>query len=242
MNVDITSHEMVLERIKNWIENEQGYYTCVSNVHMCIETYNSPSFRTIVNQADIVVPDGRPIYWAQKILGAPEAQQTRGMDLTFSLCSLAESKNIKIGFYGASEYTLSIMQKRLIEKHPSIAITYAFSPPFRELNKDEKQQIIEDINNSGIKILFVGLGCPKQERWMAEHRDKLNCVMLGVGAAFDFIAGNKKHAPKVMQNLGLEWLFRLGSEPKRLWKRYLSTNPKFIWLFFLQLCGKQYPD
>ncbi len=240
MNVDVTSLELVLEKIKAWIKDDRAYYTCVSNVHMCIETYNNSNFRNIVNQADIVVPDGRPIYWAQKILGAQQAQQTRGMDLTFSLCNLASTENIAIGFYGASENTLCDMQKNLRIKYPNINIAYAYSPPFRDLTQDEKEAVINNINNSGTKILFVGLGCPKQEIWMAEHKEQLHCVMLGVGAAFDFIAGNKKHAPKVMQTLGLEWFYRLLSEPKRLWRRYLYTNPKFIMLFLLQLAGKKF--
>ncbi|NRB39305.1 MAG: WecB/TagA/CpsF family glycosyltransferase [Pseudomonadales bacterium] len=241
MEVDITSHEKAIQKIQRWIGTKRGYYTCVSNVHMCIETFNNKKFRKIVNGADLVVPDGRPIYWAQKLLGLKEAQQVRGMDLTFSLCRYAEQNNIKIGFYGSSESTLNTLQKNLKNDYPNINIAFAISPPYRELSPEEKSSTINEINNSEIDILFVGLGCPKQESWMAEHKNQLNCVMLGVGAAFDFIAGNKKHAPVIMQRLGIEWIFRLLSEPKRLWRRYLSTNPKFIGLFLLQLCGYKFP-
>ena len=162
------------------------------------------------------------------------------MDLTHALCKYSADENVKVGFIGGAPETLESMQAELTRLYPTINISYVFSPPFRELSDSEKQDIITDIRQSEINILFVGLGCPKQERWMAENKHQLNCVMLGVGAAFDFIAGNKKHAPQIMQKLGLEWLFRLLSEPKRLWKRYLSTNPKFVALFLLQMLGKKF--
>lgn len=240
MLVDITNIEQTLTLISEWINTDKGRYVCVSNVHMCIETYNNTLFKTVVNKADLVVPDGRPIYWAQKLLGYKGAAQVRGMDLTNSLCGYAETHAIPIGFYGSSEETLTTLQINLLEKYPNLNITLCISPPYRELHSDEKEKYIAQINNSGSKILFIGLGCPKQEIWMAEHKDKLNCVMLGVGAAFDFIAGNKKHAPVVIQKLGLEWLYRLLVEPRRLWKRYLTTNPKFVWFFIQQLVGKKF--
>ncbi len=240
MEVDITNLAEATHYLGKLGRENQSSYVCVSNVHMCIETLNDEDFRSVVNNADLVVPDGRPIYWAQKILGASSAKQVRGMDLTNALVAYAEANGISVGFYGGAESTLNILQKKLKQAYKGLDIAYAYSPPFRELSATEKDDVTKAVNDSGIGLLFVGLGCPKQERWMAEHKDQVNAVMLGVGAAFDFIAGNKKHAPVVLQSLGLEWLYRLLSEPKRLWRRYLSTNPKFFVCFFLQALGKKF--
>nr|WP_306800221.1 WecB/TagA/CpsF family glycosyltransferase [Endozoicomonas sp. YOMI1] len=205
-----------------------------------METFDSDEFSKVVNNADLVVPDGKPLVWGQKLLGHKEAQQVRGQDLTMELCKLAAGQQLKVGFYGGMPETLVIMKERLVEQFPSLDIFYDFSPPFRPLTPAEDNDVVNAINDSGIQILFVGIGCPKQERWMAEHKDKLHCVMLGVGAAFDFIAGNKKHAPRWMQAIGMEWLFRLLNEPQRLWKRYLKQNPRFIWYFTQQLLGRKF--
>jgi len=241
MLVDVSNISKVIAKIERFIVQKQSAYVCVSNVHMCMEVEdNKDGFADVVNDADIVIPDGRPIYWAQKLLGHKEAEQVRGMDITYALCEKAEAQGLRVGFYGASEETLGLLRANLLTQFPKLDIAYIHSPPFRELAADEKQAVITDINDSGVQILFVGLGCPKQERWMAEHKPHLKCVMLGVGAAFDFLAGNKKHAPIVLQKFGLEWLFRLISEPKRLWKRYLTTNPRFIVYFLLQLMGKKF--
>lgn len=234
MKVNVTNLQNVVKLVVGWSQVKMGRYICVSNVHMCMETKDSDEFRRVVNSADLVVADGKPIQVAQKLLGFRNAQQVRGMDLTNALCQEAAQKNINVGFYGGMPDVLMDMQQMLQKKYPSLQITYSYSPPFRALDEFEKQSICHDIITSKTSVLFVGLGCPKQEHWMAEHKDKLPCVMLGVGAAFDFIAGQKQHAPRWMQRLALEWLFRLLSEPKRLWKRYLIQNPRFMFYFFLQ--------
>jgi len=214
----------------------QGAYVCVSNVHMCLETFDSEVFRAVVNQADLVIPDGKPLSIAQKLLGHKNADQVRGQDIMNTLCAASGDKQINIGFYGgSSDAILGLVKGNLFDKFPDIRITYDFSPPFRQLSEKENVDVVGQINAAKVDVLFVGIGCPKQEYWMAEHKGELNCVMLGVGAAFDFIAGNKKHAPIWMQKMGLEWLFRLAIEPRRLWKRYLKQNPRFIWYFSLQL-------
>lgn len=241
MRVDVTDRQRAVDTILGWATDAQSRYVCVSNVHMCIETYNDPAFRTTVNTADLTVPDGRPIFWAQKLLGHKNARQVRGMDLTLSLCERAAQQGISVGFYGGAPATLQTLQSTLQQRFPQLKIAFAISPPFRPLTQAEQDADIAAINSSNAGLVFVGLGCPKQERWMQEHRDKVNAVMLGVGAAFDFIAGNKKHAPNWMQTCGLEWFYRLLDEPKRLWRRYLYTNPKFIGLFVLQLLGKRFP-
>ena len=236
MDVDVTNLASALHQVEILAVKKQGAYVCVSNVHMCIETLDSNEFEQVVNNADLVIPDGKPLSWAQKFLGHKTAEQVRGQDIMDAICASSGNKNLNIGFYGgSSDELLNTVQKALTNSYPDIQITYAFSPPFRPLTAEEDTQVVEDINNANVNVLFVGIGCPKQERWMAEHKDKLHCVMLGVGAAYDFIAGSKKHAPRWIQKIGMEWLFRLCSEPKRLWRRYLSTNPRFIWHF-----GKQF--
>jgi len=238
VRTDVTSVNKTINQVNLWMaspaHNNRGRYICFSNVHMCMETFDDEAYRDMVNHADMVVPDGRALVWAQKLLGFSKAQQVRGADLTLSLCEYAAQKNIPIGFYGATPLHLDNIAHNLHLHLPSLHIASAISPPFRPLTEEENQHFIQQINASGVKILFVGLGCPKQERWMAKHVDKVNCIMLGVGAAFDFIAEHKRHAPKFIQILGLEWLFRLSCEPKRLWKRYLKHNPRFIWHFFWQ--------
>lgn len=240
MSVNVVQLHSVLSQVQQWVDHKIAAYICVSNVHMCIETYKNNEFSEVVNQADLVVPDGRPIFWAQRLLGFTDAQQTRGMDLTLELCRHASDNGLTVGFYGGSDSALEAMQKQLLTRYPQLSIAIAHSPPFRPLTDVEAQQVINDINASEVDILFVGLGCPKQERWMAEHKPQLSCVMLGVGAVFDFLAGSKKHAPVWMQKSGLEWLYRLLDEPKRLWRRYLYTNPLFIILFLQQLLGRKF--
>ena len=236
MNVSDVNLAMALKFVESKVNKDEGSYICVSNVHMCMETFDDDDFKDVVNLADLVIPDGRPISWAQKLLGKSNAEQVRGQDIMKSLCKTSGSKNLNIGLYGgSSDSLLEQVVNNLNQSYPDIQITYTYSPPFRKLTNDEDQMVIKDINNAEVNILFVGIGCPKQERWMAEHKESLNCVMLGVGAAYDFIAGSKQHAPKWMQQVGLEWLFRLCSEPSRLWKRYLKQNPRFIYYFAKQV-------
>lgn len=242
MDVDVTYRDKAVARVIELSSAGQGAYVCVSNVHMCMETFDCSDFRTVVNQADLVIPDGRPIFGAQRLLGASNAEQVRGQDIMNALCSSSASDGLRIGLYGGSSgQVLDKVVSVLSQQYPGICITYQYSPPFRELTEQEDQDVVAQINDAEVDVLFVGIGCPKQERWMAEHKDQVNCVMLGVGAAYDFIAGSKKHAPKWMQKCGLEWFFRLCSEPKRLWKRYLKQNPRFIYYFLQQwLFGKEF--
>ncbi|MBU2880302.1 WecB/TagA/CpsF family glycosyltransferase [Aliiglaciecola lipolytica] len=242
MKVNITEKQRTLNSVCELALKGKGSYMCVSNVHMCMEVFDSPQFGEIVNNADLVIPDGRPIYWAQKLLGHKTAEQVRGQDIMNTLCKASGQSGINIGFYGgSSDALLQKVIQNLSKQYPDIKITFSFSPPFRPLSRDEDKGVVQQINDAKVGVLFVGIGCPKQEIWMAEHKDKLNCVMLGVGAAFDFIAGAKRHAPRWMQKIGLEWLFRLCSEPKRLGHRYLKQNPRFIYYFCQQwLLGRKF--
>ena len=235
MRVDNTSYAATVNRIFNWLDNPNGRYICASNVHMCMETYNSTDFKQVVNSADLVVPDGRPLLWAMKALGSRSARHVRGSDLVLELCKEAEQQGVSVGLYGGTRRSLDGFQNFLKKKFPALNIVVAISPPFRPLNDLEDKEFVNRINASGVRILFIGLGCPKQEKWMADHKEKVSCVMAGVGAAFDFFSGEKKHAPRWMQVAGLEWLFRLVSEPRRLWKRYLITNTKFIAKIFPEI-------
>ena len=232
--VAITSYSDSVKRIIKAAGESVGQYVCVSNVHMCMEAFDCARFNKVVNDADMVVPDGVPLVWALKALGEKDALQVRGSDLMMRLCEEAQKLSIPIGLYGGTPDNLIDLRAPLIKKFPSLKIPFYSSPPFRELSQEEKNTYIKEINATGAKILFVGIGCPKQENWMAEHRNKLSCVMLGVGAAFDFFTGRKKSAPRWMQKYGLEWAFRLADEPKRLWWRYLKHNPRFIYYFFIQ--------
>jgi N-acetylglucosaminyldiphosphoundecaprenol N-acetyl-beta-D-mannosaminyltransferase len=233
---EISMAKAVKWALRNAID-KVSQYICVANVHMCMESFDDYYYTDIINNSGLVVPDGKPLFWCLKLLGCIKAHHIRGADLMIKLCSEAIPKGIGIGFYGSTSETIIDLKKNLKKKFPEIKILFAHSPPFRELTLKEEESYIADINKSNIGILFVGLGCPKQEIWMAEHKDKLSCVMIGVGAAFDFYSGKKKHAPIWMQKVGFEWTFRLMSEPRRLWKRYLKHNPRFVWYFCKQLLG-----
>jgi N-acetylglucosaminyldiphosphoundecaprenol N-acetyl-beta-D-mannosaminyltransferase len=235
MRVDVTTITDASERILSLSGKGKGAVVCVANVHMCMETHDNPSFRAVVNDADLVVPDGKPLVWGQKLLGYREAGHVRGSDLLLSVCGRAEAEGIPIGLYGGTVESLKDFEKFLKTAYPKLSIAYSYSPPFRDLTPEENRVCIDGIRSSEAKILFVGIGCPKQEKWMAGKKDVLPCVMIGVGAAFDFFSGRKKHAPKWMQRAGLEWVFRFTSEPRRLWKRYTLHNPRFIFFFIMQL-------
>jgi N-acetylglucosaminyldiphosphoundecaprenol N-acetyl-beta-D-mannosaminyltransferase len=171
------------------------------------------------------------------MLGAANATRVYGPDLTPQLLDAAEREQIQVGFYGGSPAVLKRLLEVVAQRYPRLPMVYSCSPPFRPLGPEEERQIADEINRSGTRILFVGLNTPKQDRWMAGQRGRVRAVMLGVGAAFDFLAGAKPQAPRWMMRAGLEWLFRFASEPRRLWRRYLKHNPRFVFLFALQLLG-----
>lgn len=218
----------------------KGSYVCISNVHMCMETFYDESFLNVVNSADLIFADGRPILWAQQLFGAKDVQQVRGQNLMMQICDYASKNNKNIGLYGGdNDDELALVINKLKKTFPDLNVSYAYSPPFRVLNKSENEVICKNIKDSNVDFLFVGIGCPKQEIWMHNFSKEIETISLGVGAAFNFISGSKKHAPKWMQQMGLEWFFRLCCEPKRLWKRYLKHNPRFVYYFLKQLISKK---
>jgi len=238
VRVDATSYSDACQRVLGWAVKGESSYVCVSTVHMVMEGHDDPRFRDIVNGARLVTPDGMPLVWALRLLGVPTSTRVYGPELTPLLCEGAAEAGLPVGFYGGSEDVLVKMRQRLQTRNPQLDIAYCYSPPFRQLEPTEQERIVEEINVSGVRILFVGLGCPKQERWMFSQLGRINAVMLGVGAAFDFLASAKRQAPEWLQRSGLEWAFRLATEPRRLWRRYLYHNPRFLRLFAAQLAGR----
>ncbi|MDB4890602.1 MAG: glycosyl transferase, WecB/TagA/CpsF family [Gemmatimonadetes bacterium] len=237
MRTDATCYADAAIRVLAWAGSAESRYVCVANVHMTMETHDSDAFRGIVNGADLVTPDGMPLVWALRMFGVRSATRVVGIRLTLQVLRHAAAEGTPVGFYGGSPAVLRRMVTECIKRFPTLRVAYECSPPFRPVTAAEDDAIIADINASGARILFVGLGCPKQERWMAAHRGKVGSVMLGVGAAFDFLAGSKPLAPNWMQNAGLEWLFRLATEPRRLWWRYAYHNPRFVALLTRQYLG-----
>jgi N-acetylglucosaminyldiphosphoundecaprenol N-acetyl-beta-D-mannosaminyltransferase len=235
MSVHATSYADAVLRVRNWALARQSRYVCEAPVHMVMESYDSTDYRQVINRADLVTPGGMPIVWLMRILGVQKQSRVYGPQLMLHLCGEAAQTGLTVGLYGGTPSALEALIAELKQRYPSLEIGYAYSPPFRPLTPQEDGQICSEIEGSGVRILFVGLGCPKQERWMAAHRPRLPVVMLGVGAAFDFISGKKPWAPVLLQRLGLEWLFRLATEPRRLWFRYLWHNPRFVYLILLQL-------
>jgi len=237
MRLDATSYEDASRRVLHRARNELSAYVCVATVHMTMEAYDAADFQRIVNGAFLVVPDGRPLVWALKSLGVRGASQVRGTHLMSHVVEKAAHEGVPIGLYGGTPELLESLTRILRERYPGLKVACNIAPPFRPLTPEEDQTITREIVESGAPILFVGIGCPKQERWMAAHKDLIPGVMLGVGAAFDFHTGRVRQAPGWMQVVGLEWLFRLMMEPRRLWKRYAKHNPRFVVLLLAQLLG-----
>lgn len=235
LDADVVDHEYAIERVAELVRKGNGGYVCFSTVHMVMESYDSPEFAAKVNAADMIVTDGMPIVWMQKLQKHSRASRVRANDLMILLCERAERDGLKVGFYGGQPHVIEGIRERAKRDFPNLQIVYAHSPPFRELTPAEDENITREIDVASPDILFMGLGCPKQENWMAAHRDRLKAVMLGVGASFDFFAGNVKESPGWLGKLGLEWLYRLVQEPRRLWRRYLILNPRFMWQALRQL-------
>jgi len=226
--IDVLSWDGLLSKLEIWAERHESRYVCICNVHSVVTANQKESFGRVINEADIATPDGAPVAWMLRHMGHQDQQRINGPDLMWRYCEQAQHRDESIFFYGSTEATLSALRLKLLTAFPILKIAGAISPPFRTLTAEEDAAIVKQINASGAGVVWVSLGCPKQELWMAAHRGQINAVMIGVGAAFDYHAGTIKRAPKWMQDSGLEWLHRLLSEPRRLWKRYLVTNTLFI--------------
>lgn len=209
----------------------------IYNVHVVVSASCDAAYRDIINGSDMATPDGAPVAWMMRRQGYTGQPRISGPDLMWALCERAEKEHLPVYCYGCTPATLALLEARLRAAFPALRIAME-SPPFRALSAEEDAAAVARINASGAGLVFVGLGCPKQERWMAEHRGRIHAVMIGVGAAFDFHAGTVRRAPAWMRDRGLEWLHRLLSEPRRLWRRYLVTNTLFIIGAVRQLLGK----
>lgn len=232
LQASVVSLPEATQLVVGWAKAGESRSVCAANVHMVMETYGDPSFAQVVNGADLIVPDGMPLAWCLRWFGNQDQRRVCGPDLMLEICRLAADQQIPVGLYGSRPSVIEALQRNLLARFPALQISYAFSPPFRPLSEEEESAVVHSIQASQARILFVGLGCPRQERWMDRHRSSLNSTLLGVGAAFDFHAGILRIAPAWMKNSGLEWLFRLLSEPRRLWKRYLKHNSTFLFLIF----------
>ena len=237
VKVSVTDLEAAVQTIDRWIQDKAPTYVCVAPVSTIMEAQDDAQFRNIVNTAGMVTPDGMPLVWTGQWRGEKSIGRTYGPDLMLALCGHGEAKGYRHFLYGANEATNKRLIAHLKDLFPKINIVGHWAPPMREKEQLEDPAIIKMIDNTAPDILWIGLGCPKQEYWMHHHRPKMEVpVMIGVGAAFDFLSGVKKQAPRWMQRAGLEWAFRLGAEPGRLWRRYLIGNSRFLWL----MCKSQF--
>jgi N-acetylglucosaminyldiphosphoundecaprenol N-acetyl-beta-D-mannosaminyltransferase len=242
VKIAVSSYGEAAEKSVAWAERGESRAVFFANVHVLMEAFDDAAFRAKLNAADMVNPDGMPLVWALRAMGERAATRVYGPDATQVILDAAQDSGIRVGFYGGSEETLARLVAEVRRRWPELEIGFTMSPPFRSLEAAEDEEITRRISDSGARMLFVGLGCPKQERWIMEHHGRIPAVMLGVGAAFDFLAGSKRQAPRWMMRNGLEWVFRLGSEPRRLAGRYLKHNPRFVVLFLHQWMKGGGPD
>ncbi|AKC86799.1 WecB/TagA/CpsF family glycosyltransferase [Pseudoxanthomonas suwonensis] len=233
--INLFDWEGVITKISEWAELRQSKVVCICNAHSLVTAKRSLSFARIIRRADLATPDGMPVAWMLGFMTGNRPKRISGPDLMLRYCRHAAASEQSIYLYGGSQATLDSLVVALQRQFPGLIIAGFYSPPFRELTTEEADAVVDAINSSGANVVWVGLGCPKQELWMSENYGRVNAVMIGVGAAFDYHAGTLRRAPVWMQNCGLEWLYRLANEPRRLWKRYLVTNTLFIWYSARQL-------
>lgn len=230
VNINVTNMKDTVEVITKNLEDIKGNYICVSNVHTTVMSYEDEDYKAIQNGGFMALPDGKPLSIVSKKRGFKDAERVTGPDLMEEIFKISEENGYRHYFYGSTQETLDILEKKLKQKYPNIKISGMYSPPFRKLTEEEDKEVVNNINKVNADFIWVGLGAPKQEAWMSDHKNRVNGLMLGVGAGFDYHAGRISRAPKIMQKLSLEWLYRLIQDPKRLYKRYLKTNSKFIFL------------
>lgn len=226
--IDVLTEDMAVRRVAAWAEARESRVVCICNAHSVVTASQDADFRAAVDTADMATPDGAPVAWMLRQQGASNQRRVSGPDLMLAYCAGAARTGESIFLYGSTAATLDALQTQLKKRWPTLKIAGAIAPPFRPMTSEEDTADVRQINASGAGTVWVSLGCPKQELWMAAHRGRVHAVMLGVGAAFDFHAGAVKRAPGWMRRGGLEWLHRLISEPRRLWRRYLVTNSAFV--------------
>lgn len=229
VEVSAINMEMAIDAVNAWVEREERHYVCVTGVHGVMESQRDRQLAAIHNASGLTTPDGMPMVWAGKAAGAHWMERVYGPNMMLAVLSQAHIRGWSSFFYGGAPGVPELLAERLAERFPGLEVAGTHSPPFRPLTPAEVEETAALINDSGAKLVWVGLSTPKQERWMAAMRPHLKAaVLFGVGAAFDFHTGRVKQAPAWMQRSGLEWLYRLSREPRRLWKRYLTNNPRFV--------------
>ncbi len=240
LGVGVSAIDMAqaLDTIECWLARREQHYVCVTGVHGIMESQRDEALRRIHNRAGLVTPDGMPLVWLSWLNGRSHVERVYGPDLMLTCCERSVARGYRHFFYGGGEGVARRLADRLCSRYPGLNVVGTGTPPFRPLSAAEDQAIVREINGAGPDIIWVGLSTPKQERWMDAHVGHLRApVLIGVGAAFDFHAGLKKQAPRWVRQSGFEWLFRLATEPRRLWRRYLRNNPAFIGRVLLQAAG-----
>ena len=235
LKISTGSYQSFIDQIIGYAEDRQSQYVCVANVHMCIEAHRSREFAMMVNSAGLVTPDGQPLTWALRAIHGLDQERVAGMDMLPDLLEEAELRSLPVYFYGGTPDMLNKTRMFLEQKYPHLLIAGLESPPFTVPTTEEESATVARINASGAAVVLVVLGCPKQEKWMASMKGRIGAVMIGVGGALPVMIGLVKRAPRWMQRSGLEWTYRLGQEPKRLFRRYFVTNTTFLLLFFREL-------
>ena len=229
VGISAINMKMAVDEITRWIDEGEHHYVCVTGVHGVMESQRDPELLRIHNESGLTTPDGMPMVWCARWAGARHVERVYGPDLMLEVCRVAADRGWNSYFYGGKEGVPEMLAKRLQDRFPGLKVVGAYSPPFRDLTDEEQLEIIDRINEASPDLVWVGLSTPKQERWVASHIGKLNAAaLLAVGAAFDIHAGKLRQAPRWMQRSGLEWLYRLYREPRRLLRRYLRNNPRFV--------------
>ena len=235
----LTIKEAVTQ-IKIWVTQKSTYFVSIASINNILSALKESSLVAVQNSADMTTADGMPLVWILRLRGHKHIERVCGPDLMPAVLEMAEQEGFSNYFYGCTDEVLETMRNNLKKMFPGLKITGSYAPPFRKLNEEENREVIDRINRCNPQLVWVGLSTPKQELWMYENRGRLkDCVIIGVGAAFDYFAGNIKRAPKWIQSFGLEWLFRLVQEPRRLWKRYLLLYPRFPFLLMKEFLGKK---
>lgn len=243
VGVSAVNMQQALDALSGWVEQGHRTYVIVCPVHTVMLCQRNPTLRHVVNLAGLVTPDGMPLVFLSRWMGYPHVGRVYGPDLMFAFSELAAKRGYRQYYYGGAPGVPEQLAERLSGQFPKLRVAGTYSPPFQESTLEDDKIVVDRLNAAEPDIIWVGLGSPKQDFWMAQHREQLNApVLIGVGAAFDFLTGRVPQAPRWMQQSALEWLFRLGTEPRRLWRRYLIDNPLFLLNIFLQVTGlKQWP-
>jgi len=243
VGISAINMSMAIQIIDTWISQRDAHYVCVATVYTVMQAQRDWRLRKVLNRSGLTTPDGMPLVWLGRFHGYTWVDRVYGPDLLLAVCQHGLSRGYRHFFYGGMPGVAERLAQRLSQRFPGLVVAGTFSPPFRPLTESEDAEIVAVLNEAAPDIIWVGLGSPKQDWWMAEHRGRLNApVLVGVGAAFDFLSGSKTQAPGWVQRSGFEWLFRLLQEPRRLWRRYLIYNPLFVASILLQLLHlRNYP-